>query len=93
MTAEQDTATLDPFAAAIRARMRDQAEQIDADLRGALGWRARLPKSAIRRLGFQVIYQRAAYSGFPAYRGIARAGVLIVDHYPDMPWEPTGATV
>jgi len=63
------------------------SDQLEADLREALGDQVNLPEAEIRQLGYQIIYQGSGL-GY-RYRGIALGDVLVIDHYPGEPWEPT----
>jgi hypothetical protein len=63
---------------------REESAIIERDLKAALGWKARLPKALIRRMGLEVIYQRKGYRAI--YRGIRRNGKWIIDHNPELPF-------
>lgn len=66
----------------IRRLVQEMNDRIEADV---LGWRTRLPKPVISRLGYEVIYQRPEGSVLEDYRGIMRHGRWLVDHHPDWP--------
>jgi len=72
-----------------------EAALIESDLSSLLGWRMfALPPFLLRRLGYEVVWQRPpAERGITVeeYRGIMRAGVMLVDHHPTWPLEATDA--
>lgn len=76
----------DYFARMVHRRAEQESTRVENDLRRALGKRTRLPHWALRRLGYEVIYQVSPHSGLQTYRGIRRHGKWLIDHYPEWPF-------
>ncbi|MET4703081.1 hypothetical protein [Frigoribacterium sp. UYMn621] len=65
----------------------EENAQIEGDLMRAMGSHARLPVWIIKRLGYEVVHQKAPNGAVIAeYRGIRRRGQWLVDHHPDWPF-------
>jgi hypothetical protein len=65
--------------------MREENARIERELIFVLGWRVRLPRSVIRGLGYEIVYQTPPIGGGSVYRGIRRHGKWVIDHHADWP--------
>lgn len=77
------TSQLAPYVSRIIA---ERTAIVEDDLEVALGWRVKLSPNIIRRLGYEVVYQKVSEDAMVSdYRGIRRNGRWIIDRFPNRP--------